>query len=96
MFLFSGRTITHYIILNNLFQTGDINRAAYKLAREVADTGDALVSISITETMAYRSHRKGKEEVIKEFRSQLDFFKDCEVDFLICEVTKAYSIWVRP
>ena len=36
--------------------------------------------------MSYRVHKKGKADVINEFRNQLDFFKGYDVDFIVCEV----------
>ena len=61
--------------------------AAFKLAKQAAEEGDCLVSISITEPMSYR--RGASEEVVKgELRQQLTFFvdEDCKPDFVICEV----------
>ena len=61
--------------------------AAYGIAREVADEGDALVSISLSETTSYKQG-KPKEVVQPEFEQQLKFFKDegCDIDFIVCEV----------
>jgi len=62
----------------------DINEAACKIAREVANEGDALVAGGICQTPAYLSN-KGKKAVQAEFRKQVEVFVKNEVDFLICE-----------
>ena len=49
--------------------------AAYRIAREVANEGEALVSITLSETMSYKAG-KGKEVVQPDFEKQLQFFKD--------------------
>ena len=69
-------------------QGREINVAAYRLAREVADEGDALVSISLTEPMSYRQGA-GEEQVKAELRQQLQFFIDehLQPDFVACEVS---------
>ena len=61
--------------------------AAFKLAKQAAEEGDCLVSISITEPMSYR-RGASEEEVKGELRQQLRFFVDenCKPDFVICEV----------
>lgn len=63
---------------------GAINRAACKLAREVADEGDALVAGGVCQTPAYLSG-KGKEAVQAQLRKQLEVFVSENVDFLIAE-----------
>ena len=45
------------------FQAREINLAAFKLAKQAAEEGDCLVSISITEPMSYR--RGASEEEVK-------------------------------
>ncbi|XP_035214876.1 betaine--homocysteine S-methyltransferase 1-like [Stegodyphus dumicola] len=67
-----------------LFSGNDINEAACKIAREVADEGDALVAGGISQTPSYLSG-KGKESVQAEFRKQVQVFTKNKVDFLICE-----------
>ncbi|GIX73065.1 betaine--homocysteine S-methyltransferase 1 [Caerostris extrusa] len=66
------------------FTGKDINEAACKLAREVANEGDALVGGGISQTPSYLSG-KGKENVQEEFRKQVQVFVNNKVDFLICE-----------
>lgn len=61
-----------------------INDAACKIAREVANEGDALVAGGISQTPAYLSGL-GKEAVQKEFKKQVDCFVANKVDFLIAE-----------
>jgi len=61
-----------------------INDAACRLAREVADEGDALVAGGISQTPAYLSGL-GKEAVQNEFKKQIDSFVTNKVDFLIAE-----------
>jgi len=62
----------------------DINEAACKIAREVANEGDALVAGGISQTPTYLSN-KGKSNVQAEFRKQVQVFTKNKVDFLICE-----------
>ena len=73
-----------------LLQGREINIAAFRLAREVADEGDALVSISLTETKSY-AKGESKDVVQAEFEQQLSFFRDegCDIDFIVCEVRPA-------
>lgn len=67
-----------------LYTGNDINNAACKIAREVADEGDALVAGGISQTPSYLSN-KGKAAVQAEFRKQVQVFVSNQVDFLICE-----------
>ena len=62
----------------------DINDAACKLAREVADEGGALVSGGVCQTPTYLSGL-GKDKVQEEFRKQTEVFKANGVDFMIAE-----------
>ncbi|XP_066932262.1 betaine--homocysteine S-methyltransferase 1-like [Clytia hemisphaerica] len=62
----------------------EINDAACRLAREVANEGDALVAGGISQTPAYLSGL-GKEKVQAEFKKQVDSFVANKVDFLIAE-----------
>ena len=66
-------------------QTAEINDAACKLAREVANEGDAIVCGGLSPVMAY-SQGKGEEAVRLEFRHQVDIFMEHEVDFVLAEV----------
>ncbi|CAH1789184.1 unnamed protein product [Owenia fusiformis] len=61
-----------------------INKAASKLARDVANEGDALVAGGMCQTPTYLSGI-GKEATQKMFQVQLDAFIEEDVDFLICE-----------
>ncbi|KAG8183989.1 hypothetical protein JTE90_001520 [Oedothorax gibbosus] len=62
----------------------DINEAACRIAREVANEGDALVAGGISQTPTYLSGL-GKASVQQEFRKQVDVFIKNKCDFLICE-----------
>ena len=66
----------------------DINLAAVAIARQVADEHDALISVSLCESRNYQ-HGKGYDDVIADFRKQLQFFVDakCDIDFIVCEVS---------
>ena len=75
-------------IIDRFFnQAREINLAAFRLAKQVADEGGCLVSISITEPMSYRRGATD-DEVKDELRQQLQFFEDekCRPDFVACEV----------
>jgi len=61
-----------------------INREACKIAREVADEGDALVLGGICQCPSYLSG-KSKEEVQAEYRKQINVFVEEGLDFLLCE-----------
>jgi betaine-homocysteine S-methyltransferase len=61
-----------------------INAASCKIAREVAEEGDALVAGGLSQTPTYLSGA-GKAAVQAEFKKQLDEFVKNKVDFLICE-----------
>ena len=62
-----------------------INREACKIAREVANEGDALVLGGICQCPSYLSG-KSKEEVQAEYRKQIKVFVEEGMDFLLCEV----------
>jgi len=61
-----------------------INQAACKIAREVANEGDALVLGGVCQTPTYLSGL-GKEKVQAEFKKQCDAFVAEKVDFLLAE-----------
>jgi len=61
-----------------------INKEACRIAREVAEEGDALVAGGISQTPGYLNNN-GKESVQAEFQKQLDQFVANKVDFLIAE-----------
>ncbi|RDD45142.1 Betaine--homocysteine S-methyltransferase 1 [Trichoplax sp. H2] len=63
---------------------GAVNEAACKIAREVANEGDALIAGGMCQTPTYLSGGN-KETVQIEFQKQADAFVKCGVDFLICE-----------
>lgn len=63
---------------------GNINQVACKIAREVANEGDALVAGGVSQTPAYLSGL-GKAAVIAQFQKQIDQFVKENVDFLIAE-----------
>eukprot|EP00794_Sanderia_malayensis_P010090 gene10090-11120_t len=62
----------------------NINKEACKLARGVANEGDAIVLGGICQTPSYLSN-KGKEAVQAEFKTQADAFVEMKVDFLLAE-----------
>ncbi|KAK7072807.1 hypothetical protein SK128_028195 [Halocaridina rubra] len=61
-----------------------INDAACRIAREVAEEGDALVAGGLSQTPTYLSGL-GKTNTQKEFQRQVDVFVENKVDFLIAE-----------
>ncbi|XP_069950517.1 betaine--homocysteine S-methyltransferase 1 isoform X2 [Cherax quadricarinatus] len=61
-----------------------INDAACRLAKEVAEEGDALVAGGLSQTPTYLSGL-GKVHTQKEFQKQVDVFVENKVDFLIVE-----------
>jgi len=61
-----------------------INRAAAKLAKEVADEGGALTLGGISQCPSYLSGMS-KADVQKEFKKQIDVFVSEGMDFLLCE-----------
>lgn len=63
----------------------EINNAACKIAREVANEGDAMVAGGISQTPSYLTGL-GKKAVQNEFKKQVDCFLANKVDFLIAEV----------
>ncbi|KAK3733619.1 hypothetical protein QZH41_016401, partial [Actinostola sp. cb2023] len=62
----------------------EINESACRLAREVANRGDALVAGGICLTPSYMAGR-GKEACQSEFQKQVDILVQNKVDFLIGE-----------
>ena len=62
----------------------DINEAACKLAREVANEGNGLIAGGVCQTPTYLSGL-GKAKVQEEFRKQTEVFKANGVDFMIAE-----------
>ena len=77
-----------------LLKGKEINLAAYKLAREVADEGNALVSISLNEPTSVLKGEP-KEVVQREMRRQIQFFIDenSDIDFVACEVRFTREVW---
>jgi len=61
-----------------------INRAASKLAKEVADEGGALTLGGLSQCPTYLSGMS-KADVQKEFKKQIDVFVSEGLDFLLCE-----------
>ncbi|KAJ8029190.1 Betaine--homocysteine S-methyltransferase 1 [Holothuria leucospilota] len=61
-----------------------INDAACKIAREVANEGDAMVAGGICQTPTYLT-TMDKEKTKAEFRKQMKVFVDNGVDFIIAE-----------
>jgi len=62
----------------------DLNRAACKIAQEVADEYDALVCGGVCQTPTYLSGL-GKQKTQDEFRKQMEVFLEEDVDFLLAE-----------
>jgi len=62
----------------------ELNRAACKLAQEVADEFDALVCGGVCQTPTYLSGL-GKVRTQDEFRKQMEVFVEQDVDFLLAE-----------
>ena len=70
----------------------EINKAALKLAREVADEGDALVAGNICNTNVYEPGDKRSEaEVRGMFEEQVQWAVDFGVDFVIAETFSYYG-----
>uniref|UniRef100_UPI00397FBA27 homocysteine S-methyltransferase family protein n=1 Tax=Salmonella sp. s54395 TaxID=3159664 RepID=UPI00397FBA27 len=61
-----------------------INNAACKIAREVANEGDAMVAGGVSQTPTYLT-TQDRALVQKEFRKQMDVFVDNNIDFMIAE-----------
>jgi len=61
-----------------------INDAACRIAREVAEEGDAMVAGGLSQTPTYLTGM-GKAAVQAEFKKQVDVFVENGVDFLIAE-----------
>jgi len=61
-----------------------INRAAARIAKEVADEGDALTLGGICQCPTYLSGDT-EEQVKGEFRKQIKVFTEEKLDFLLCE-----------
>lgn len=68
-----------------LFQGAQINEAACDIAREVANTGNALVAGCVSKTPCYQKSRS-ETEVKAIFKKQMDDFLKKDIDFLIVEV----------
>ena len=68
-----------------MFQSAEINAAACKIAREIANEGDAIVCGGLSPVPGYVTG-KGEEAVRQEFRNQVDVFMEHEVDFVLAEV----------
>lgn len=91
------QVLTFYASENKLAQIGyanrlgEINRAAVRIAREVA--GDSiLVAGNICETWKYREgDSKAADECRRLFDSQIHYQKEAGVDFIICETL----LWVE-
>lgn len=66
------------------FTSYDLNQAACKMAREVANEGDAIVCGSLSPVLSYFKN-KDMEGARKEFESQLQPFIDNDVDFVLAE-----------
>lgn len=62
-----------------------INDAACKLAREVANEGQALVIGGVSPTPTFMNDL-GREACIANFKKQVDVFVKNDVDFLLGEV----------
>jgi len=62
----------------------EVNAAACKIAREVANEGDALFLGGISQTPTYLSGI-GKEATQAIFKKQVDVFAAEKVDFILCE-----------
>ena len=66
-------------------QAAEINTAACKIAREVANEGDAIVCGGLSPVPGYVMG-KGEKAVRQEFRNQVDVFMEHKVDFVLAEV----------
>lgn len=66
-----------------------MNAAACKIAREVANEGDALFLGGISQTPTYLSGI-GKEATQAIFKKQVDVFASEKVDFILCEVSSPF------
>ncbi|XP_043202805.1 betaine--homocysteine S-methyltransferase 1-like, partial [Amphibalanus amphitrite] len=62
----------------------EINRAACRLAREVAEEGDQLISASLTATPVFESGASD-DDVIADYKQQLKPIMEEGVDFIVCE-----------
>jgi len=69
---------------NPTFTTTDLNDAACKVAREVANEGDAIVCGSLSPVISFVRGRKIKEATL-EFERQLEPFLKHDVDFILAE-----------
>lgn len=72
-------------VLIHVVQVQEINDAACRIAREVADEGGALVAGSIVKCPSY-AEGKGKAAVQAQVRQQLQPLIKNKVDFVILEV----------
>ena len=67
-------------------QGSAVNDEACKIAQEVANEGNALVTGGVSQTPNYLSG-SGKEAVQEQFRKQAEVFIKNDVDFLLAEVS---------
>lgn len=82
-------------IVSHRSQGRKINDAACKIARDVANEGDAMVAGGVCQTPTYLT-TQDEGKVREEFRKQMEVFVDNQVDFMIAEVscTKIVKITV--
>lgn len=73
-------------VLISMTKVEEINDAACRIAREVADESGALVAGSIVKCPSY-AEGKGKAAVQEQVRQQLQPFIKNKVDFIILEVS---------
>jgi len=88
------QAFTFYASEDKLFNRGNkagdtfgvtsVNKAAAKLAKEVAAEGDALTLGGLCQCPSYLS-QASKKDVQQEFRKQVDVFVKEGLDFLLCE-----------
>ena len=65
-------------------QATELNKAACKMAREVANEGNALVSGGLSPVVSF-SNGEGEEATREEFRKQIRI-QELQCDFLLAEV----------
>merc|ERR1712106_506597 len=68
----------------NVIGVKAVNESATRIAKEVAEEGDALTLGSLSQTPSYLSG-KPKALVQKEFRAQVDVFVAANLDFVLAE-----------
>ena len=78
----------------HVIQAVDINEAACKIAREVANEGDALVAGGVSYTAAYKAGR-GKHAVQEEYMKQVQVLLQNDVDFLVGEVRLLLFCYIK-